>query len=340
MKKALLVVAAIALVVWVISWFRNDKAVATSAAQTWPGGMGTLDSVIARFPPRQANAASARLAALGKTLPRSDAVDTFVWREIARGELAVGHAPALPDVSAIREILLREPVVWERSYRGIGDQETISRRAMQMTVAKVLVADALAKAGARDSSAWDDLRAAWNLARSLDGQPEVMSQTAALTMERMINATAWKAPLPAPAWLGELQQRDAVRPLLEAFQYQAASYWKSGARVFPTKWLADSVERDRHLAEVLFKETRCDVNAPMNDLGVDLSAVWLRAFRYRAEREAAANALRVREGHPIETKSVCSDGTWSFDGTTLRFSRDIRSTEGDKAMPLALRVKP
>ena len=53
------------------------------------------------------------------------------------------------------------------------------------------------------------------------------------------------------------------------------------------------------------------------------SSVWRRAFRYRPEREATANALRVREGKSIETGSRCSDGGWTFDGTTLRFSREI-----------------
>ena len=67
--------------------------------------------------------------------------------------------------------------------------------------------------------------------------------------------------------------------------------------------------------------------------------VWRRAFRYRAEREATANALRVREGKPIETASRCSDGGWSFDGTTLRFRREIATSAQDSAMRLVLRVK-
>ena len=64
------------------------------------------------------------------------------------------------------------------------------------------------------------------------------------------------------------------------------------------------------------------------------------AFRYPAEREAAANALRVRERKPIETGSRCSDGGWMFDGTTLRFSREIATAAPDTPMPLVLRVKP
>jgi hypothetical protein len=159
-------------------------------------------------------------------------------------------------------------------------------------------------------------------------------------MARMVNAVAWNMPLPQPAWLVELQERDDVRPLLEAFQFQAASYWEDSAQIFPTRWLAASIEHDRQIAEELFNVTRCDVNTPMNELGVDLSSLWRRAFRYRAEREATANALRVREGKPIETVSRCSDGGWTFDGTTLRFSREIATAAPDTPMPLVLRVKP
>src|SRR5436190_21852059 len=119
MKKVLVVVAAIALVAWVISWFRAPAAVATSAAQPWPGGMGTLDSVFARFPPRQANDASRTLTALANALPKNEAVGDFVSRETTRGELTIGEPPAPPDVSPIRELLLREPIVWQRRHEEI-----------------------------------------------------------------------------------------------------------------------------------------------------------------------------------------------------------------------------
>ncbi|HEX7297290.1 MAG TPA: hypothetical protein VF251_16180, partial [Pyrinomonadaceae bacterium] len=202
-----------------------------------------------------------------------------------------------------------------------------------------LIANALVKGRSKDSTAWEDLRAVWNLARSLDGHPQMMVQTASLTMARMINAVAWKMPLPVPAWFLELQARDNVQRLLDAFQHQAESYRKS-QRLFPTKWLASSIDHDRKIAEYLFNSTACDVNTPMNELGTDLSSVWRRAFRYRAEREATANALRVRERKSIETSSRCSDGQWKFDGTTLRFSREITTAAPDTPMPLVLRVNP
>ena len=340
MKKLLILLAAIALVIWVISWFRAPEAVATSAAKPWPGEMGTLDSVQARFKSMKGNEASVKLMALAKALPKNEAVDEFVAREIARGELTIGAVPALPDVTAIRDLLLREPIVWS-SMDGIGgDDGTQNRRTLQMTTARALVANALGKAREKDAAAWEDLHAAWKLARSLDGHPQMMAQTAALSIARMINGVAWKLPLPAPAWLGELQQRDNVRPLLDAFQYQTASYWNDGAQMFPTKFLANSVEHDRQIAHHVFNATACDVTTTMNEVGTDLSSVWRRAFRYRAEREASANALRVRDGKPIETASRCSDGTWTFDGTTLRFSREIATPAPDRPIPLVLKVAP
>jgi hypothetical protein len=339
MKQALIFVAcAIGLVVWLFLSFRNEGAVATSAARPWPGEMGSLDAVDNRWPSLQANDASVKLMALANELPKNEVVDDFVGREIARGELTIGDPPALPDVSTIRELLLREPIVWERRAQ-FDDTVVAEMRGVQMRVARTLVASALTKARGRDLAAWEDLHAAWKLARSLEEYPQMMAQTAVLTMERMINAVAWKMPLPAPAWLDELQDRDSVLPLLEAFQYQAAWYSKDGAW-FPTKWLAASVDKDRGIAEALFKETRCDVSTPMNDLGTDLSSVWRRAFRARAEREATANALRLREGKSIESGSRCSDGQWMFDGTTLRFSREIATAAPDTPMPLVLQVKP
>lgn len=338
MKQALIVVVcAIALVAWVFLWFRNEGAVATSAARPWPGEMGSLEATGNRWPSSNANDASVKLTALAKALPENAAADDFVERETARGALTIGDPPPLPDVSAIRELLVGEPIIWEHRVK-FDDTVVAEMRGVQMRVARALVASALMKARGHDLAAWEDLHAAWKLARSLEEHPQMMAQTAVLTMTRMINAVAWKMPLPAPAWLGELQDRDNVRRLLEAFQYQAAWYAKDGAW-FPTKWLADSVDKDRGIAEVLFKETRCDVNPPMNDLGTDLSSVWRRAFRYRAEREATANALRVREGKPIETRSQCSEGGWTFDGTTLRFSRDIATPAPDRPMPLTLRLK-
>jgi hypothetical protein len=332
-KKALIVVVAIALVVWVASWFWNEEAVRTAASRPWP-------TAASRLPVQHANEASVKLTALAKALPRNEAVDAFVSHEIARGNLTIGKPPALPDVTMIRELLLHEPVVWQRRAGIGGGDETEERRKTVLVAARALVAGALSKGRANDRAAWDDLRATWNLARSLDGHPQMMMQTAALTMARMINAVAWKMPLPVPTWFAEVRERDNIRPLLESFQFQTASYVESGTRIFPTRMLANSIDHDRSIAEEVANTTRCDVNIPMNEVGVDLSFVWRRAFRYRAEREGTANALRVRQGRPIESHSRCIDGGWTFDGTTLRFSHDIVTAPSGKAIPLTMQLRP
>ena len=130
--------------------------------------------------------------------------------EITRDELPIGEPPALADVSAIRDLLLHESVSWER-HDEIGDERAIAMRAMHMNMARALIANALANGRGKKESAWDDLEAVWKLARSLDGHPQMMAQTAALTMARMVNAVAWKMPLPAPRWLTEMQTHDNVR---------------------------------------------------------------------------------------------------------------------------------
>jgi hypothetical protein len=339
-KKALvIVIAVLGFVAFIFFSFRNEGAVATSAAQPWPGEMGTLETIGERWPRKEANDASVKLTSLAEALPKNDtALEDFVAREIKRGELNIGEPPVLPDTSAIRDLLLSQHVVWER-HDEIGDQRAIAMRAMHMTMARALVASALTKARRNVPAAWDDLQAVWKLARSLDGHPQMMAQTAALTMARMINAVAWKMPLPAPPWIAELQSRDNVQRLLDAFQHQA-EWYRQSQQIFPTKWLASSIDHDRKIAEDLFNFTACDVNTPMNELGTDLTSLWRRAFRYRAEREATANALRVRDGKAIETSSRCSDGGWTFDGTTLSFSREIATAPPDDPMPLVLRLKP
>src|SRR5688572_930542 len=108
-KKAVIIVLAVIGVLGSVAlWFRNEEAVATSAAKPWPGEMGALNAVANRWPPQKANEASVKLTALANSLPKNEAVDDFVAREITRGELTIGEPPVLPESSAIREVLLRE----------------------------------------------------------------------------------------------------------------------------------------------------------------------------------------------------------------------------------------
>ena len=163
-----------------------------------------------------------------------------------------------------------------------------------------------------------------------------------MSMTRAINAVAWKMPLPAPAWFGEVQNRDLVKPLCETLQFENWRKWRE--EVFALKPFAERIERERILTGQIARVTECEFRATETGDRSDpigrLDIGWQRAFRFRVEREATANALRARAGQPIEEGSHCSDGRWTFDGKTLRFTKPIALPERlDTSMPLTLNVR-
>ncbi|MEA2336941.1 MAG: hypothetical protein QOE82_948 [Thermoanaerobaculia bacterium] len=342
MKKALVVLALLAAAVYVASWFWAGDAVDAAVARPWPDGLGTLAAVPNRYPPQHENDAARKLVKLAGAFPENEAITAYLRQEIVRGELTIGEPPAIAGLAPIRDLLLHEPVVWERD---LGQQHggLLPKLAMHLSLMRALVASALGRARRHDAAAWDDLHAAWNLTKALDGHPHVIMRISTMSMTRTINAVAWKMPLPVPAWFGEVQNRDFVRPLCETLQYQNWRTWRE--RMFPTKPFAETIERERVLAGELTRVTGCELNRAIktgdrSDPIFRLDIGWQRAFRYRVEREATANALRARAGQPIEEASHCSDGRWSFDGKTLRFAKPIALPERrDASMPLTLHVR-
>lgn len=342
MKKALVLLAVLATAIFVASWFWAGDTVTAAAARPWPDGLGTLAAVPDRYPPQQENEAARKLASLAGAVAENDAVTAYVRQEIARGDLTIAQPPAMADLSAIRDLLLREQIVWERN---LSQQHggLLPKVAMHLTLMRALVASALAHARRHDATAWDDLHAAWNLTKALDEHPHLILRTVAMSMTRAINAVAWKMPLPVPAWFDEVRDRDQVRLLFETLQFENWRAWRE--QKFLTKPLAERIERERALTSELARVTQCEFNratATGNrpDPIARLDIGWQRAFRYRVEHEATANALRVRAGQPIQESSHCSDGGWSFDGKTLRFAKPIALPERrDTSMPLTLHVR-
>ncbi|HEV7487726.1 MAG TPA: hypothetical protein VGQ65_18820 [Thermoanaerobaculia bacterium] len=342
MKKALTLLVVLAAAIYVASWFWAGDEVAAAAARPWPNGMGTLAAVPDRYPPQHENEAARTLTKLAVAVPENDAVTAYVRQEIARGELTIADPPAIAGISAIRDLLLREPVVWERDllqqHGGL-----LPKVAIHLSLMRALVASALGRARQHDGTAWDDLHAAWNLTKSLDGHPHVIVRVVAMSMTRAINAVAWKMPLPVPAWFGEVQHRDLVQALIETVQFEDWRRWTE--QKFPLKPFADRIERERALTGELARLTECEFNrvtepASPKDPNDRFDIGWRRAFRYRVEREATANALRARAAQPIEEGSHCSDGRWTFDGTSLRFTKPIALPEQrDTSMPLTLHVR-
>jgi len=342
MKKVLVLFVLLAVAVYVASWFWAGDEVAAAAARPWPDGLGTLAAVSDRYPPQHENESARRLTRLAGTFAENDAVTAYVRQEIARGELTIAAPPAIADVTAIRDLLLREPVVWERD---LSQQHggLLPKVAMHVSLMRALVASALGRARQHDAAAWNDLHAAWNLTKSLDPHPHPILRIVAMSMTRAINAVAWKMPLPVPAWFDEVQSRDFVRPLLETLQYERWLQWRN--QKFPVKPFAAAIDRERAITGEFARMTECEFRGPVDtgdrtDPVGTLDIAWQRAFRYRAEREAIANALRARAGLPIEEGSRCSDGRWIFDGKTLRFPTPIALHERlDTSMPLTLRVR-
>lgn len=342
MKKALVLLALLAAAASVASWFWAGAEVDAAAARPWPDGLGTLAAVPARYPPQHENEAARKLTSLAATVAENDAVTAYVRQEIARGDLTIAEPPAMAGVSAIRDLLLREQIVWKRD---LSQQHgsLLPKLAMHQTVMRALVASALARARRHDRAAWEDLHAAWNLTKALDDHPHLILRIVAMSMTRAINAVAWKMPLPVPSWFDEVRNRDQVRLLFETLQFENWRAWSQ--QKFPTKPLAERIDRERVLTGELTRVTDCEFNrvpqpADRADPIATLDIGWQRAFRYRAEREATANALRVRAGQPIEESSRCSDGVWGFDGKTLRFAKPIALREQrDTSMPLTLDIR-
>jgi len=332
----------LAAAVYVASWFWAGDEVAAAAARPWPDGLGTLAAFTDRYPPQHENEAARKLTRLAGPVAENDAVTIYVRQQIARGELTIAAPPAIADVTAIRDLLLREPIVWERD---LSQQHggLLPKVAMHVSLMRALVASALGRARQHDVAAWNDLHAAWNLTKSLDPHPHPILRIVAMSMTRAINAVAWKMPLPVPAWFDEVQSRDFVRPLFETLQYEQWLKWRH--QKFPVKPFAMAIDRERTITGELARMTECEFRGPVETGdrtdpigGLDIG--WQRAFRYRAEREATANALRARAGLPIEEGSHCSDGGGSFDGKTLRFAKPIALPERrDTSMPLTLRVR-
>src|SRR5204863_1662079 len=111
MRKALVMLLPLAAAVYIASWFWAGDEVAAAAARPWPEGLGTLAAVPDRYPPQQENEAARKLTELAGRFAGNDAITAYVRQEIVRGELAIAEPPTIGELTAIRELLLREPIV-------------------------------------------------------------------------------------------------------------------------------------------------------------------------------------------------------------------------------------
>ena len=390
--RVLVLVLAVILATVVAAWFIAATTASSTLEkldqETWPAGLGTLASVEGRVQRHTTNDAARQLTALAKPLqisfempsksaplPINTAIVDYLKAEHVRAEATIGAAPAVvvaylakheQELDAVRDHLLRaERIEWQLEPSKWVDAP-IPNLLGHMHLARLLTARALHYAHTNDVRAWDDLHAAWRLARSLEPRPETISQLIFLAVARSVNATAWKLPQPAPSWFGEVQNVDHRQLMLRAHQHetwlivQHSANAVEGIRDVLAKpylqWATiDFTHHQRDTAEQIAAATACTFdgaafaqqryaaiprwNVPARIVTPNIGTAWQRMFRTIPEREATANAMRIAQGQPIVTKSTCSDGAWTYANGRLSFSRDLpKSSPVENALPLSLAI--
>lgn len=360
-------------------YFGRSRVETGTANRPWPLGLGVVADAPKRFPPVKDNAAAAQLVKLageadvelrqsrtrrGMGGVREDVRDEFsdyVRVQLERSGDAIDAPP--PDVAryltenaapldAIRTLALSgTPIVFEadikrggiggRERRGEGDPDPVpigpNVFALQH-LHRVFVVRALASARDRNPAAWDELRTAWELTRPQWGRPETTAVLGASTAARMVNAAARKMPLPPPAWLAELDTFAYEQHLAAAQQAEA---WRGRNPAL--------TERLRGMAAEVLQAKACDTASPRFEavrekLGAratpNLVSDWERLMRFRAEREARRNVLRIRAGQPPVRDSQCSDGSWKVTPASFRFTREVAVERPQLAYPLEYAKAP
>jgi len=372
-------------------------AVRTGTESEWPLGLGTLSEAHARYPSAPMSPAAARLVAAAEPLgidlapgTRTDVLKSeprpmeFVRRQLdgwvraqlrtaspqldplpaESGEYLAGRAGDLAAVSAL--LRSNDPINWPQDVRD--PSSPLPNLLGHMQLQRVLIARAFDRSRVGDSGAWDDLRAAWILARSLASRNELICVLTSLAMGRRADTAARKLPLPFPPWLQEMQSFDYRRAAIAAYQLDApnvddAIYAETSVDGSPLfRRVVDSVmspytrmsasdltEAHRRTVIAIAAMRQCDFpglapspawwNLPARVISTpNIDLMWQRVLRLTAEREATLRALRLRDGAPPIPKSACSDGEWVYTEDGFRFSRNI-ADPGTEAIPLEFRVK-
>ena len=261
MRKIIIGIVLIGAAVWGALWLGSlamSRGTGRGVAESWPLGLGTVDEVPLRYPPRAMNGAAARLIALATPLgidltPRAmtpAAPPAARPLEFVRGQLtgwvedqirlptpAIEPLPSesgeylagrAADLTAVTTLLLSdEPVVWPEAMSDPGSP--LPNLGGLMALQRVLIGRALDRARIGDRGAWSDLHAAWRLVRPLTERHEIVATLVALRGARHVAAAARKLPLPEPPWLREMLAFDFRRPLAAAYQAEA---WRLRYRVY------------------------------------------------------------------------------------------------------------
>lgn len=360
MKTLLLWLALVVVGIGAALFFGRSRVETGTANRTWPLGLGVVADAPKRFPATKDNAAATKLIELaadaeidlrpsrarrgGLSSDLREALVEYVRVQLERSGDTIDAPTAdvarylTENATALDEIqkhaLSGAPIVFESDIARRPDREAPpgpNLTALQH-LHRAFIAHALGHARTGSAEGWDDLHAAWELARPLWQRPEPMAILTASTSTRMVNGAARKMPLPPPAWFQELSSYGYERALAAAYQAEA---WGEKNPAF--------TERLRGMADEVLRAKACDTASPQfqavrEKLGAraapNLIATWERLMRFRAEREATQRVLQIRSGQAPSRDTQCSDGSWEVTPTSFEFNRDIAVPEPQIDYPL------
>lgn len=344
MKKLWIWLALVVTGIAAALFFGRSRVQQSVPNQPWPLALGPVSDAPKHFPSTKQNEPAARLVSLARNArvdlraedePRMLDDLGREFREYLRVQLersgeAIDAPPSdvaryLTDNAAtldeIRTLVLSEEIVFDSEISKAGREALGPPIAAQQDLHRAFVARALVAARDGKSEAWNELRAAWALARPLWRRPEPIGPVAGSTAARMINGAARKLPLPVPEWFREIGAFDYERALAAA---QQADAWRRRTTAFDV--------RVRGMAEEVLRAKACDVTSPQFEAlreklagraTPNLVGEWQRLMRFRAEREATQRVLQIRSGQKPSSQSQCSDGSWEVTATSFRFTRDV-----------------
>ena len=305
---------------------------------------------------------SMRRAAMADMALRK-ALGTYVQSQLERsGDAIDAPPPAVAEYLTANEFALDEvrnhllngqPVVWETKVKE-GFNAPIPNLSGHMTIQRVLVARALDKARRNDPSAWEELHASWQLSRALWRRPDSVAILIALASTRMSNAAARKMPLPVPSWFRETQTYDYLGAVAATQQVEAWTIHATKSRrrtiedyLRAPLWAyqeAQAIRLLREHAKYAISSNACDADdrqlavessiSAFNVAMPNITAIWKRVMRFRAELEATERVLQIRAGQPPSPKSTCSDGSWNVTAHSIKFTRDLKLPSYAMNVPL------
>jgi hypothetical protein len=356
MKTALLWLALVLVGIGAALYFGRSNFETGTADRPWPLGLGKTLDAPKHFPSTKDNEAAGKLVSLAAGVHidlrpsrgprwgpdgRREDLTEYLRTQLERSSDVIDAPPAeiaeyLQENEArldeiLDHLLNGPPIVWEMALARTSEPREPSFTG-HLQLERVLVARALHRARNGEPGAWDDLHAAWNLARTLWVRPELDAILTALNASRMVNGAARKMPLPPPDWLQEVWSYDYDTAMTRTHQVDA---WRAKSSA--------ATARLRPMADEVLRARACDPASPTfvavrEKLGAraapNVLMTWERLMRFRAEREATQRILQLRSGAVPAKESRCADGTWEVTARSVRFTRDIESRRPQFDYPL------